>query len=132
MSRNVSPEMQKLLSKQEKALAKMRDNKNQLNALKAEIAERDRHEHDRHLRALGECVEKHLIEPELFSTEEVISLLDFLFMSNYMHGLIRKMTAIGHGEMSGSIEALIKNEVDRQRAKDAASGTTDTTQYQER
>ncbi len=132
MSRIVSPEMQKLLQQQEKALAEKREVQNKRNALKAKIAEQEHHEHDCHLRAIGECVERHLIEPELFTTEEVTFLLDFLFMSNYVHGLIRKMTAIGHNEMSGTIEELIKAETDRQRAKDAAGSTNDASKLQER
>ena len=75
----MSTQMDKLLAQQAKAQQKLHKAEEEDKRIKKQIADLRRNERTHRLCTRGAYLEKLLVEPELFSDEEVFRLLDYAF-----------------------------------------------------
>ena len=80
---NMSTQMDKLLAQQAKAQQKLHKAEMEEKRLKKQIAEVQRNERTHRLCTRGAYLEKVLIEPELFTDEDVFAFLDYALNTPY-------------------------------------------------
>ena len=81
---NMSTQMEKLLAQQAKAQQKLHQAEMEDKRIKKQIAEVQRNERTHRLCTRGAYLEKLLVEPELFSDEDVFRFLDYAFGTLYV------------------------------------------------
>lgn len=79
----MSTQMDKLLAQQAKAQQKLHQAEMEDKRIKKQIAEVQRNERTHRLCARGAYLEKLLVEPELFSDEDVFAFLDYALNTPY-------------------------------------------------
>ena len=79
----MSTQMEKLLAAQEKTQEKLRRAQEEEKQLKKRIAELKRNERTHRLCTRGAYLEKLLVEPELFTNEDVFAILDYALNTPY-------------------------------------------------
>lgn len=80
----MSTQMDKLLAQQAKAQQKLHQAEMEDKRIKKQIAEVQRNERTHRLCARGAYLEKLLVEPELFTDEDVFRFLDYAFGTPYV------------------------------------------------
>jgi len=86
----MSTQMDKLLAQQAKAQQKLHKAEMEEKRLKKQIAEVQRNERTHRLCTRGAYLEKVLIEPELFTDEDVFRILDYAFTTPFVKDELAK------------------------------------------
>lgn len=94
----MSKEMERLLATQEKAQQKLHKAQMEEKRIKQKIAEQQRSERTHRLCTRGAYLEKLLIEPELFTDEELFPLLDYIFSTPYAKARLNAVLEAKHQE----------------------------------
>ena len=84
MKENMSTQMDKLKAAQEKALQKLHKAQEEEKQIRKRMAELTRNESTHRLCTRGGYLEKLLIEPELFTDEDVFAFLDYALDTPYV------------------------------------------------
>ena len=86
----MSTQMDKLLAQQAKAQQKLHKAEMEEKRLKKQIAEVQRNERTHRLCTRGAYLEKVLVEPELFTDEDVFRILDYAFTTPFVKDELSK------------------------------------------
>ena len=105
---NMSTQMDKLLAQQAKAQQKLHKAEMDDKKIKKQIADLQRNERTHRLCTRGAYLEKLLIEPELFSDEDVFAFLDYALNTPY-----------AKARLNSILEAKRKEAAEKQAAKAA-------------
>ena len=87
----MSNQMDKLKAAQEKALQKLHKAQEEEKQIRKQIAELTRNERTHRLCTRGGYLEKLLIEPELFTDEDVFAFLDYSLKTPYVETRLNSM-----------------------------------------
>ena len=105
----MSKRMEQLLEKQKKLLEKKQQTEAEEKAVQKQIRELARNERTHRLCNQGGYIEKLLIEPRLFSEEEVFDLLDYAFGTPFVKDRLAKLLEKKHREAEKTQTAEVEN-----------------------
>ena len=100
----MSTQMDKLLAQQAKAQQKLHQAEMEDKRIKKQIAEVQRNERTHRLCTRGAYLEKLLIEPELFTDEDVFRFLDYAFDTPYVNNEFNKRLEKKRKEAKAAVE----------------------------
>lgn len=110
----MSTQMDKLLAQQAKAQQKLHKAEMDDKKIKKQIADLQRNERTHRLCTRGAYLEKLLVEPELFSDEDVFAFLDYALNTPY-----------AKTRLNSILEAKRKEAIEKQAAEDAKAEGND-------
>ena len=87
----MSAQMDKLKAAQEKALQKLHKTQDEEKQIRKQMAELTRNERTHRLCTRGGYLEKLLIEPELFTDEDVFAFLDYALKTPYVESRLNSI-----------------------------------------
>jgi len=116
---NMSTQMEKLLAQQAKAQQKLHQAEMEDKRIKKQIAEVQRNERTHRLCTRGAYLEKLLVEPELFSDEDVFRFLDYAFGTLYVKDELMKRLEKKRKEAKAAVE---KQAAEAAKAEEKVAG----------
>ena len=119
MKENMSTQMDKLLAQQAKAQQKLHKAEMDDKKIKKQIADLQHNERTHRLCTRGAYLEKLLIEPELFTDEDVFRFLDYAFDTPYVNNEFNKRLEKKRKEAK---EAAEKQATEAAKAEEKVAG----------